>query len=131
MSSAAPNGIGPVLYPDVPCDPLVDFTHLHLVGTVPSVVTMGPAFSGATLAEYIAQARGKPGEMTFGSGSNGPLSHLIGQLLARSAEMTLTQVPYRGSATAGIPPAEPRAGPRRRRLHWPGPRSAGALRLSG
>ena len=35
MSSAASHGIGPVLYKDVPYDPLADFTHIHLVGHVP------------------------------------------------------------------------------------------------
>jgi len=64
------------------------------------VLAVGPAFSGATLADYIAQARAKPGEMTYGSGGNGTLNHLIGQLLARSAGVTLTHVPYRGSAPA-------------------------------
>jgi tripartite-type tricarboxylate transporter receptor subunit TctC len=38
MSSAASHGIGPVLYKDVPYDPLADFVHLHLVGTFPSVL---------------------------------------------------------------------------------------------
>ncbi len=100
MSSAASHGIGPVLYAQVPYNPLTDFTHLHLVGTFPSVLAVGPAFSGATLADYLAQARAKPGEMTYGSGGNGTLNHLIGQLLARSAGVTLTHVPYRGSAPA-------------------------------
>jgi tripartite-type tricarboxylate transporter receptor subunit TctC len=32
ISSAASHGIGPVLYKDVPYDPLADFMHIHLVG---------------------------------------------------------------------------------------------------
>ena len=40
MSSAASHGIGPVLYKDVPYDPLADFTHIHLVGTFPSVLAV-------------------------------------------------------------------------------------------
>lgn len=100
MSSAASHGIGPVLYANIPYDPLADFTHLHLVGTFPSVLAVGPAFKGATLADYIAEAKARPGEMTYGSGGNGTLNHLIGQVLARAADVQLTHVPYRGSAPA-------------------------------
>ena len=38
--------------------------------------------------------------MTYGSGGNGTMNHLIGQLLARAAGVTLTHIPYRGSAPA-------------------------------
>src|SRR5437868_674651 len=40
MSSAASHGIGPVLYKEVPYDPLRDFTHIHLVGTFPTVLAV-------------------------------------------------------------------------------------------
>ena len=43
ISSAASHGIGPVLYKDVPYDPLADFMHIHLVGTFPSVLAVNAA----------------------------------------------------------------------------------------
>ncbi|WP_270935635.1 Bug family tripartite tricarboxylate transporter substrate binding protein [Falsiroseomonas oryzae] len=100
MSSAASHGIGPVLYANVPYDALADFTHVHLVGTFPSVLVVGPAFPGTTLAELLAAARARPGQITYGSGGNGTMNHLTGQLLARAAGVELTHVPYRGSAPA-------------------------------
>jgi tripartite-type tricarboxylate transporter receptor subunit TctC len=92
--------IGPVLYKDVPYDPLGDFTHIHLVGTFPSVLAVNGGSAITTARELIDLARSKPGEVTYGSGGNGTMNHLVGQLLARSAGVQLTHIPYRGSAPA-------------------------------
>ena len=100
MSSAASHGIGPVLYRDVPYDPLGDFTHVHLVGTFPSVLAVNGGSSVTTVKQLVELARKRPGEITYGSGGNGTMNHLVGQLLARSADMPFTHIPYRGSAPA-------------------------------
>ena len=96
MSSAASHGIGPVLYKDVPYDPLGDFTHIHLVGTFPSVLAVNGGSTITTAQQLIDLARSKPGDVTYGSGGNGTMNHLVGQLLARSAGVQLTHIPYRG-----------------------------------
>jgi tripartite-type tricarboxylate transporter receptor subunit TctC len=98
ISSAASHGIGPVLYRNPPYDALRDFTHIRLVGTFPSVLAVNLDFPARNLAEYLAVARQRP--VSYGSGGNGTLNHLIGQLLARAAGVDLTHVPYRGSAPA-------------------------------
>ena len=100
MSSAASHGIGPVLYKDVPYDPLRDFTHIHLVGTFPSVLAVNGASNITSVQQLVDLARSKPGEVTYGSGGNGTMNHLVGQLLARTAGVQLTHIPYRGSAPA-------------------------------
>lgn len=100
MSNAASHGIGPVLYASVPYDPLADFTHIHLVGTFPSVLAVNGGSTLSSVRELIELARGKPGEVTYGSGGNGTMNHLTGQVLARAAGVQLTHIPYRGSAPA-------------------------------
>lgn len=100
ISSAASHGIGPVLYKDVPYDPLADFTHIHLVGTFPSVLAVNANSPVTSARQLVDQARAKPGEVTYGSGGNGTMNHLVGQLLAISAGVQLTHIPYRGSAPA-------------------------------
>jgi tripartite-type tricarboxylate transporter receptor subunit TctC len=98
ISSAASHGIGPVLYRNPPYDALRDFTHIRLIGTFPSVLAVNLDFPARNLAEFLAVARQRP--VSYGSGGNGTLNHLIGQLLARAAGVDLTHVPYRGSAPA-------------------------------
>ena len=100
MSSAASHGIGPVLYKDVPYDPLADFTHIHLVGTFPTVLAVSASSPITSVAQLIEMAKAKPGEVTYGSGGNGTMNHLTGQVLARAASVQLTHIPYRGSAPA-------------------------------
>ncbi len=99
MSNAASHGIGPVLYNNVPYDTLRDFQHVALVGTFPSVLCVNTDFPARTLAEFIAEAK-KRGGISYGSGGNGTMNHLCGQLLGKAAGVELTHVPYRGSAPA-------------------------------
>jgi len=100
MSSAASHGIGPVPYKDVPYDALADFTHIQLVGTFPTVLAVSGTSPIRSARELIDQARAEPGKVTYGSGGNGTMNHLTGQLLAQKAGVTLTHIPYRGSAPA-------------------------------
>lgn len=100
MSNAASHGIGPVLYRSVPYDPVADFTHIHLVGTFPSVLCVNVDLPVRTLADYVALAKERPGQVQYGSGGNGTMNHLIGQLFMRAAGIELVHVPYRGSAPA-------------------------------
>jgi tripartite-type tricarboxylate transporter receptor subunit TctC len=100
MSSAASHGIGPVLYKDVPYDPIADFTHIHLVGTFPSVLAVNASSPVTSVKQLVEMAKAKPGEVNYGSGGNGTMNHLTGQLFARTAGMQFVHVPYRGSAPA-------------------------------
>lgn len=100
ISSAASHGIGPVLYKVVPYDPLADFTHIRLVGTFSSVLAVNANSPVTSVKELVDLARAKPGEVTYGSGGNGTMNHLVGQLLVRETGVTFTHIPYRGSAPA-------------------------------
>src|SRR5450830_1302921 len=53
-----------------------------------------------TLDELLAAARAKPGSLSYGSAGIGSSNHLSGELLAIKAGVTMTHVPYRGSALA-------------------------------
>ncbi len=98
MSSAASHGIGPVLYRNTPYDAVVDFTHVALVGSFPSLLAVNVDLPVRDVAGLVAMARTRP--LTYGSGGNGTLNHLLGQVFARAAGIEFTHVPYRGSAPA-------------------------------
>src|SRR4029453_4800520 len=98
MQSRATHGIGPVLYKDVPYDPLGDFLHIHLVGTFPSVLAVNGNSPVTSVAQLVAAPRAEG--VTVGSGGNGTMNHLVGELLARAAGVPLIHIPYRGSAPA-------------------------------
>jgi tripartite-type tricarboxylate transporter receptor subunit TctC len=100
MSSAASHGIGPVLYRNTPYDAVADFIHVRLVGTFPSVLAVNPDLQARDVAEFLALMRARPGSISYGSGGNGTLNHLLGQVFGRAAGVEFTHVPYRGSAPA-------------------------------
>ena len=100
VSNLASHAISPAIYPSVPYDPVADFTHLALMGTLPQVLAVNPSFPAATVEEFIVEAKRRTGGVEYGSGGNGTSNHFLGVMLARAAGISLVHVPYRGSAPA-------------------------------
>lgn len=96
----APSGhaINNSLNPNVPYDPIRDFSFITLIGTVPMVVTANKDFPANSLAELIALAKQKPGAINFGSGGPGSSNQLATELFAHMVGIRMTHVPYRGDA---------------------------------
>jgi tripartite-type tricarboxylate transporter receptor subunit TctC len=88
--------ISPSLYSKLNYDPVKDFAPVSLVATVPNVMITNPSVPAATLKEFIALAKSKPGEMNFGSGGSGTSNHLAGELFNIVAGVKLVHVPYKG-----------------------------------
>ena len=87
--------ISPSLYSKLNYDPLRDFAPVSLVATVPNVIVTQPTLA-ATLQEFIALAKAKPGGMNFGSGGSGTSNHLAGELFNLVTGTKLVHVPYKG-----------------------------------
>jgi tripartite-type tricarboxylate transporter receptor subunit TctC len=102
MLAANAIAANPALYQPPPFDPLRDMTAVSLVGRVPVVLAVGTAAAGAptTIAQFIANAKAKPGAVNFGSPGNGSTPHLAIELSERAAGIELTHVPYKGGAQA-------------------------------
>ena len=77
-----------------------DFDPVSLVVNTPNVLIAGPAVKHSSLAELIAEAKAKPGAVTFASTSNGGSPHLSGELFNSLANLDMQHVPYPGSAPA-------------------------------
>ena len=77
-----------------------DFAPISRVGFVPNAVVVHPSVPAKTIAELIALAKSKPGELTYGSQSIGSNGHLTGELFQHRAGVKLLHVPYKGSAPA-------------------------------
>jgi tripartite-type tricarboxylate transporter receptor subunit TctC len=81
-------------------DPARDLAPVVLLVGVPFVIVAHPAQPFRTLGEFIAAARQRPGEITFGSAGNGTSTHMAGELFMLQAGVKLQHVPYRGSSQA-------------------------------
>lgn len=97
---AAGHAINPSLYPKLPYDTARDFAPVALVGDGAYVLVAHPAAGVATVAELIAAAKSKPGQMSYASSSTGNLTHLAGELFNSLAGIKMLHVPYKGGNPA-------------------------------
>lgn len=92
--------INPVIHPGPPYDTFRDMAPVVQFGTAALVLTVRPDRGINSLAELIALARQRPGELTYASFGIGSASHLYGAMLEKAAGVRMSHVPYRGSAAA-------------------------------
>lgn len=100
MATIGTHAINPALYKKIPYDPVKDFAPIAQFGTAPNVLVANPSLPVKTLAELVAYARAKPGELNFGSSGNGTSNHLSGAMLAAREKLDMVHVPYRGGSQA-------------------------------
>jgi tripartite-type tricarboxylate transporter receptor subunit TctC len=82
-------------------DPLKDLTAVAISGGVSNVLIVHPDNPAKTVDDVLAQARAKPGELTYASGGIGTSHHMSGVLLELRTGVRLQHVPYRATP-AGI-----------------------------
>jgi len=94
--------INPAMHRKLPYDPIRDFTAITMVADVPNVFVVHPSVPARSVSDFVAYARTKPGQLSFGSSGVGSPSHLCGELFAIIARVDLTHVPYKGQGQAVI-----------------------------
>lgn len=100
LSTTGPLAINVSLMERMPYDPAADFAPVMLLARVPELLVAGPKAKVTTLADLIAVAKQRPGQISFGSSGAGSLPHLAGELLKRATGIDLVHVPYRGVGPA-------------------------------
>jgi tripartite-type tricarboxylate transporter receptor subunit TctC len=114
VAKAAPDGytlllantgtmvINPAVYAKLPYNTLRDFAPVARTAQQPLLLIVNPAVPVKTLAEFIAHAKANPGKLNFGSAGNGGISHLVPEMLKQAVGISITHVPYKGSAPAFV-----------------------------
>lgn len=92
--------INPTLYAKLPYDPLKDLVPVVAVASAPLVLVVPANSPYKTLADVVAAAKAKPGEVNFASPGNGTVAHLTGELLQKTAGIKFQHVPYKGTNQA-------------------------------
>jgi tripartite-type tricarboxylate transporter receptor subunit TctC len=100
ITPAGPLAINPWIYRTMPFDPMRDLAPITLAATVPNLLVVHPSVPAHSVAELIALARAKPGQLNFASQGTGSTGHLDGELFKTMAQIEMTHVPYKGSAPA-------------------------------
>jgi tripartite-type tricarboxylate transporter receptor subunit TctC len=94
------HALNPYLYAKLPYDTFNDFTPISLIGTSPNMLLVRADSPFKTLADLIAAARARPGQISYGHAGNGTSPHLAGELLKYMAKIDITPIPYKGGAPA-------------------------------
>ena len=100
LALTAQLAMNPAVYAHLPYDPVRDFTPVMLLGTAPYLLTVNAALPATTVAELIALAKARPGQLAFASSGNGGIPHLAGELLKHLAGIDIVHVPYKGGGPA-------------------------------
>jgi tripartite-type tricarboxylate transporter receptor subunit TctC len=100
MATSTTLAINKTLYRKLPYDPVADFIPIALVAAVPFALVVNPSLPVNSLGEFIAYAKSRPGELSYGSAGNGSPHHLGGEMLKSAAALDMKHVSYRGSAPA-------------------------------
>jgi len=82
----------------LPFDPVRDFATITQVARVPQIMVVNPAVPATTLAEFIALAKAKPGQLNYASAGTGSSTHLAMELFMDMTGTKLNHVPYKGTA---------------------------------
>jgi tripartite-type tricarboxylate transporter receptor subunit TctC len=90
--------ISVAINPDIPYSPIRDFTPITALATVPTVLVVNPSVPARTLQEFVALARAKPGQMSYGSAGPGSVHHLTMAIFADRTGIDMVHIPYRGGS---------------------------------
>jgi tripartite-type tricarboxylate transporter receptor subunit TctC len=87
---------------NMPFDPMKDIVPITLLARIPFVLVASETTPVTTLADAIALARSKPGELAIGHGGNSTAMHLTSALFLQKADIKMNLVAYRGTAPATV-----------------------------
>jgi tripartite-type tricarboxylate transporter receptor subunit TctC len=88
------------LYPKLPFDPIRDFEPITLLTASPNIFVVHPSLPVTTVKAFIALARARPRQISYGSSGNGGTGHLAMEMMKQMAHIQAVHVPYKGGGPA-------------------------------
>ncbi len=89
-----------VMYEKLPFDLQKDFAPISLLGSTPFIIVLNPSVPAATIKEFVALLKSKPGQMRYGSAGSGSPPHLAAERFKSMTGTAIDHVPYKGLAPA-------------------------------
>lgn len=90
----------PSVYANLPFDPVKDFEPITLLFTTQWVLVANPSLPVPTLAELVAYAKARPGQLNYGSTGIGGSNHFNMEQFERAAGIQMLHIPYPGGPPA-------------------------------
>jgi len=111
VAKAAPDGytvllgssflaVNAFLFAQTPFDSMVDFVPVSNIAVNPMLCVVHPSVPASSVAELVALAKARPGQLNYGTGGIGSTPFLATELFKAITQVQITHVPYRGGAPA-------------------------------
>jgi tripartite-type tricarboxylate transporter receptor subunit TctC len=100
VGSTATLAANPALYSHLPYDPMKDFVPVALLISSPTYLIASPELPVASVREFVAYARERPGKLSYASAGAGTSSHIIMEALKKREGLDIVHVPFKGSPAA-------------------------------
>ena len=110
MGTIGTNAINQTLYKSMPYQPLKDLVAVTQVVSYPLVVVVNPKLPINSVADLIAYAKSRPGELNRASGGSGTSMHMSGELFNEMAGIISSTSPLT-RADCGVDRRDGRTGP--------------------
>ena len=94
--------INPAVFHDLSVNPQKDFIAITLVAGVPSILIANATVPANTVAELVALAKSKPGELNFASPGSSTLNRLEMERFMKLANLNMVHIPYKGGAGPAV-----------------------------
>jgi tripartite-type tricarboxylate transporter receptor subunit TctC len=98
LAQSSALSISPAIYPKLPFDITKDLSSVLMIGVSANVMIVPVSRPWKTVQDFIADAKAKPGSISFGSVGVGSATHISAEKFRLAAGIETTHVPYRGGA---------------------------------
>ena len=92
--------LNPAIYPNLPYDTLRDLTGITPIAALPNVMVVSPQRGWKTVADLVAAAKARPGQLNYASAGVGSATHLNAEKFRLQAGIDAVHVPFKGTPEA-------------------------------
>jgi tripartite-type tricarboxylate transporter receptor subunit TctC len=100
LGQVSSHGIAPNLYTELRYDPVKSFVPIVFIETIPNILVVNKALPVNSVDELVAYAKAHPDALNFASSGTGASTHLSGEMFKAMTGISMTHVPFHGSAQA-------------------------------
>jgi tripartite-type tricarboxylate transporter receptor subunit TctC len=100
MLTSSGHTIAHVVHKNLPFDPIKDFVGVTQTTSAPAALVSPVELPAKTVAEFIALAKQKPGQMNFASAGTASTSYLSAEIFKSTAGINIVHIPHKGTPDA-------------------------------
>jgi tripartite-type tricarboxylate transporter receptor subunit TctC len=102
LAAHPPFTLNPLLYSRTGYDAVRDFAPVALLGSQWFVLTVNPALPARSIQDFVAYAKARPGQLSYGSSGAGSPHHLGMEFMKLALGLDIVHVPYKGASLAVV-----------------------------